>query len=257
MIRLHPGRLLPAHASVARPRAALLMALVVVGLGLLAASATVAGVWSTPGAERVSPGVISSAQDRLPGVVPNMPTLPGSPNRQQGGAPGGSPQIGSSPKRAVSVAVGEVAVQIEGTKQGRFKGEGTRDVNKDRIVGVRFEHHIGSAASTGKRDQSGDGLSPGTLMFTKQWGAASPQIALAAATGEALKTVMLEFTGSAAGSASEAEVAFVMTLSEARIVRVRQYTDERRFFEDVTIAYDSMIIEHVPSKTQSSIRGRD
>ena len=86
----------------------------------------------------------------------------------------------------------EAYISIEGTKQGKFKGESKVAAHKDKIVGLAFEYEVisphdpANGMATGKRIHK-------PIMFTKEWGAASPQIFQALFTNEGLKTVLFEF----------------------------------------------------------------
>jgi len=82
-------------------------------------------------------------------------------------------------------------VTIQGAVQGTFKGQGAgRD--KDKIPGVALTYGLlvpkdpASGFRTGKRQHN-------PVVFTKEWGAASPQLFQAAATNEVLKSVLFEF----------------------------------------------------------------
>ena len=79
---------------------------------------------------------------------------------------------------------------VEGTNQGTFNGEGTGR-QKNKIPGVAFAYSVGVAHdSTG--DPSGKRQHQ-PIVFTKEWGASSPQFYQAAFTNETLKSVLFEF----------------------------------------------------------------
>ena len=157
--------------------------------------------------------------------------------------------LGNRPKpSAPSVGAGEFAVSIEGAKQGRFKGEGASEASKDKIVGVGFNYeikspHDASGASMGKRQHQ-------PIVFTKEWGAASPQLFQAATTNESLKTVLFEFHQSGTGRA--VEVFYTIKLSNASITSIRQYEDHGKFLEDVSLTFGKIEVEHRGSKTTAS-----
>lgn len=151
------------------------------------------------------------------------------------------------PSKPIASA-GQFTVEIEGAKQGRFKGEGPREGNKDKIIGLRYEYEIkmpGDAAtgqSSGKRQHQ-------PLVITKEWGAASPQLFQAAATGETLKSVLLSFFKPAPGT--DSELFYTVQLTDARITGLRHYTEDSRFFEEVSVAFLKMEVTHPASKTRA------
>ena len=107
-------------------------------------------------------------------------------------------------------------VTIEGTKQGRFKGERGRD----RIAGLAFHYDVKSprdaatGMASGKRQQ-------GAITFTKAIDSSSPQIFQALIGNEALKSVLFEFRSTNANG--EEMVFYQITLTNASISEVEQY----------------------------------
>ncbi len=91
-----------------------------------------------------------------------------------------------------AMAAYEFYVTIEGTKQGTFRGESTREAFRNKIPGISYQFSVkiprdlATGMTSGKRVYQ-------PVTFTKLWGAASPQIWQAAATNEVLKTVLFEF----------------------------------------------------------------
>ena len=107
-------------------------------------------------------------------------------------------------------------VTIEGTKQGRFKGERGRD----RIAGLAFHYDVktprdlATGMASGKRQQ-------GAITFTKAIDSSSPQIFQALIGNEALKSVLFEFRSTNANG--EEMVFYQITLTNASISEVEQY----------------------------------
>jgi type VI secretion system secreted protein Hcp len=107
-------------------------------------------------------------------------------------------------------------VTIEGTKQGKFKGERGRD----RIAGLAFHYDVKSprdaatGMASGKRQQ-------GAITFTKAIDSSSPQIFQALISNEVLKSVLFEFRGTNANG--EEMVFYQITLTNASISEVEQY----------------------------------
>ena len=114
-------------------------------------------------------------------------------------------------------------ITIVGAKQGQFKGESTRAAAKGKLEGLTFVSEVssprdaGSGMATGKRTYS-------PIVFTKQWGAASPQLFQAAVTNEVLKSVLFEFL--ATDKAGKEHVFQTVKLTNATISDVRRSLDE-------------------------------
>ncbi len=146
-------------------------------------------------------------------------------------------------------------VTIEGTRQGRFKGESLRA--RDKIEGLRFVSAVSSPRDTATGQASGKRqYSP--IIFTKEWGVASPQILQALATNEDLKSVVFELVKSAPNGA---EYVFqTIRLSNATFVSVKQYIavpsegapPDPRALEDVAVAFQRIDVENHDGKTMAS-----
>ena len=79
----------------------------------------------------------------------------------------------------------EFYVTVDGTKQGRFKGESKREQHAHKLAGLSFSYEVSSPrdASTG---QATGKRRHGPVTFTKAWGAATPQLFEALVTNEVL-----------------------------------------------------------------------
>jgi len=86
----------------------------------------------------------------------------------------------------------EFYVTIEGTKQGKWKGESPRDKHKDKIGGLSYFHEIKSPRDVATGQASGK-RQHGAITITKEWGASTPQSFQCLCTNEVLKTVLFEF----------------------------------------------------------------
>lgn len=81
---------------------------------------------------------------------------------------------------------------VVGSSQGTFKGEESSPKLANKIPGVAFRygildpHDASTEAHSGPRQQQ-------PVVFTKQWGASSPQFYHAAYTSEILPSVLFEF----------------------------------------------------------------
>lgn len=148
---------------------------------------------------------------------------------------------------AIGLAAGEFTVQIDGKSQGRFKGESTADATKDRMIGFEYTHTLGQPLDSGGQPSGKSRHLP--ITFTKEWGAASPQIFQAAASGEVLKTVVFEFYQQGANGALESF--YTVKLTNAVICNVRQRMVAGRDLEDVSLTFQKIEVEHKASKTRA------
>ena len=148
-----------------------------------------------------------------------------------------------------AASAGQFTVELEGARQGRFKGEGTRDAAKDKIVGLHFEFNVATPhapGGTGKRAYE-------PMLITKEWGAASPQIFQAAATGETLSQVLLNFYRNNAGG--ENELFYSIKLADAHIASLKQYSEDGKFFEELGLTFQKIEVIHVPSGKKAEDAG--
>ena len=134
----------------------------------------------------------------------------------------------------------EIQLFIEGSQQGKFKG-----VDKDgKIIclahssGVIVSHQAATGQISGKRQHS-------PLRVTKEWSAASPQLAQALVTGEVLKSVTLKFLQpkpGTKGSTGKEVVYYTITLTDARVIEFNQSSStSERPTEQISIAYQKII----------------
>jgi len=143
----------------------------------------------------------------------------------------------------------EFYVTIEGTKQGKLKGDSKKKAHKDAIVGLAFEYAVtsprdaGSGQATGKRQHS-------PIVITKRWGAATPQLYQALITNEVLKSVLIEFVKTA--SSGQERIYHTVKLTNAAIVAIEQYANpEDRELEDVSFVCQKIEIENKDGKTMA------
>jgi type VI secretion system secreted protein Hcp len=114
----------------------------------------------------------------------------------------------------------EFYITIEGVKQGKFKGESTKEKWKDKTAGIGFSYEVKaptdtvSGRATGKRQHL-------PIQIIKQWGASSPQIFQALITHEILKTVLFEFVKSNANG--KEEVYHIIRLTNAMVINYHPY----------------------------------
>ena len=115
------------------------------------------------------------------------------------------------------------SVSIKGHKQGQFKAETTQGLAKNKIAGLRFSYEVASARdkatgqASGKRQHS-------PVKMVKAIGAATPQIFQALVNNEVLDDVKFEFQRTNANG--EEEIYYTITLTNARVASVRQFTND-------------------------------
>ncbi len=141
----------------------------------------------------------------------------------------------------------EIYVAVEGTKQGKFKGESTAKQFKDQSRVLKFSYSVVSprdvftGQASGKRQHK-------PIVITRAPGAASPQFFTALVTNEVLKSVVIQFfRGSVTGVT---ELQQIIRLTNASISDFRQYvSDDGRWLEDVAFAFQQIQIENKPGAT--------
>ena len=143
-------------------------------------------------------------------------------------------------------------IKIEGAKQGVFQSEGDRGG----IVGLGFEQAIASPRDVATGQASGKRqYSP--VVFTKEWGAASPQLFQALVTNESLKNVQFDFYEPSGPEGGE-ELFFTVKLMNAFVLKLEKYenfnaaghqdANDPRFLEDVSLNFQKIEVIHVASK---------
>jgi type VI secretion system secreted protein Hcp len=151
----------------------------------------------------------------------------------------------------------EFYVSIEGTKQGKFKGESDREVHREKIAGIGFSHEVASPRDAASGQASGKRQHT-PITFVKEWGAASPQIFQALTTNEVLKTVLFEFI--ATNENGEEEVVDTISLTNATVSRMRRHLDvdvgqptaDLNPLDEVSLTYTKIEIENKRGKTMAA-----
>lgn len=157
----------------------------------------------------------------------------------------------------------EFYVSIEGTKQGKFKGESPRDAHKAKLAGLAYSHEIKSPRDIATGQASGK-RQHGPIVFSKEWGASSPQIFQALVTNEVLKSVLFEFFHTTPEGVEE--VYHTIKLTNATISNVRYMTGkgesaqsakhgasyDTHELEEVSLTYQKIDMESKTGKTMAS-----
>ncbi len=131
-------------------------------------------------------------------------------------------------------------VSIIDSKGKPFASEGEFGIKKEHIVALSLENEL-----TIPHDPS-TGLARGALqrnpiVFTHEVGPASPQLLHSAETHEVLKTVTI--TIYKPNSNGEESKYFGLTLTNASVMGLRQYTEDGKVLEDVSLAFQKLKLE--------------
>lgn len=140
----------------------------------------------------------------------------------------------------------EFYVTIEGTKQGKFKGEAQQKVTANKIAGLRFQYEVKSARDAASGQASGK-RTHSPVVITKQWGSSSPQLFQACVTNEVLKTVLLEFNRTTPDG--QVTVYQTIKLTNATISQIRRYTESTQELEDISFTFQTIEITDLVGKT--------
>jgi type VI secretion system Hcp family effector len=142
---------------------------------------------------------------------------------------------------ATAMASFQAYMTVQGKNQGKLKGESSRAGKSDiKLIGVL--HVVEAPAARGARR--------GTIVVTKEVGAASPQLLQAFTTHEVLSNVAIEFiaTGSGAGAGKVTDARNVV-LSDATIASIKKGAHNQ---EEITFVYDKITVTNLAGKTSAS-----
>ena len=150
----------------------------------------------------------------------------------------------------------EFYVTIEGAKQGRLAGEIPRSVHKGKLAGIGFSYEVTSPRDAGSGAGSG-GRAHGAVTFTKEWGAASPQLFSALVANEVIDSALFEFVRN-----NEVGVEYVfhtIRLTEASVTAIHQYVAaqedaelDNAELEDVALTFRGIEIKSIDGETAAS-----
>ena len=153
----------------------------------------------------------------------------------------------------------EFYVTVEGTKQGKFKGEGMKDKHKEKIAGLAFEYSVVSPRDLATGQASGK-RQHHPIKITKEWGASTPQLFTACTTNEVLKEVHFEFLKTDANG--EETVFYTVKLTNASVSHIAQFTsphegsggaksEPTKFLESIEFTFQKIEIESKTGKTSA------
>jgi type VI secretion system secreted protein Hcp len=158
---------------------------------------------------------------------------------------------------ATGTVGGEFYVNVEGSRQGKFKGESSRRGEESAFAGLRFAYEVKSPRDAASGQASGK-RQHGPIVVTKEWGAASPQLFAALTTNEVLKSVKIDFMESGAGGGGGAEgkevVAYTITLSNAAVSDIKQSVNQdpalgKTPVEEVSFTFQRIEVSNLLGKT--------
>lgn len=158
----------------------------------------------------------------------------------------------------------EFYVTIEGTRQGKFKGESQKKERADKIPGLSFQYEVVSPRDAATGQHSGKRQHK-PIVFVKEWGVATPQLFQALVNNEVLKKVTFEFLQIDKGTGKEV-VYFTIVLVNASIAAIKQYTDPGvegsasakspsqglKELEAISLTFQKIEIEHKAGKTMGA-----
>ena len=150
----------------------------------------------------------------------------------------------------------EFYVTIEAAKQGRLAGESKRAVHKGKLPGIGFSYEVKSPRDTATGQASGK-RQHGAVTFTKEWGAASPQLFSALVTNEVIKSALFEFVRT--NEIGVEHVFHTIKLTNAAVTSIHQYIAaqedidlDNAELEDVALTFRGIEITNVDAKTTAS-----
>lgn len=145
---------------------------------------------------------------------------------------------------------------VEGTKQGKFKGDSPRDAHKDHTVVLGFDYEVKSPRDAATGQPSGKRQHQ-PLTVIKEWGPATPQLFQALVTNEVLKTVRLEFFRPTGNGAEE--VFHTIELTNATVSSLKDYNGSASVngkptlsnLEEVSFYFQKITIMNKDGKTEA------
>jgi type VI secretion system secreted protein Hcp len=151
----------------------------------------------------------------------------------------------------------QIFASVVGAKQGAFKGEATSTKLAHKIPGVGFSygvddpHDPASGASSGKRQHR-------PVIFTKPWGASSPQFYQAAFTNEILTSVVFQFVVTLPDGTDSVD--HTITLTNATITSTSQNLHlgqlngpliDSRELHEISFDFQKISISSAPGQTEA------
>jgi type VI secretion system secreted protein Hcp len=173
-------------------------------------------------------------------------TMPSNESTMHSSAMTGSNAFDLSSERSISREGKTFYIQVEGQKQGKFKGESNTRAGwiEGRFFSYQLNQLIDSSSGmpTGKRRHA-------PLSIAKLIGAASPLFFSACANSENLKSVILEFTQK--DSDGNEKTAYRIRLTNAHIASIHQFTEYGQEMEEISFAFKKIEEDSLLANTMS------
>jgi len=152
---------------------------------------------------------------------------------------------------AGQAAAGQIFVTVQGSKQGKFKGELTLKGMEDKIEAVKFAYEVISP-----RDPATGAILKRMhkpFRITKRWGAASPQLFMALVMNEMLPVVQIDFVS--ASQAGQMQLTHTVKLTNAFVTEIKQSTEpaqgQLQEYEEVAFVFQKIEINDLIGKTMA------
>src|SRR2546427_897888 len=166
------------------------------------------------------------------------------------------PQAARAQQRGAEARPFFVTIVTQGG--ARLSEETVRGGKQGKIEGIKFFYQLSSprdlatGQAAGKRQHS-------PITFTKEWGAASPQLFQAAVTNEVLRSVTFEFVKANPNGNGQEIIYETITLTNARVGSLKRYIatptgseqPDPRALEDVSLTFQKIEIKNTVAGTAS------
>jgi type VI secretion system secreted protein Hcp len=136
-------------------------------------------------------------------------------------------------------------MQIEGSKQGQFKGEAKRKGSDKWIPVLSFSETVESPRDAATGQASGKRQHK-PIKITKEVGAASPQLLRALNTGEVLRSVVIEFVRP--DPKGREEVYRTVRLENALVGGIQKNGKTERETEQISLTYQKIEVTNANGK---------
>jgi type VI secretion system secreted protein Hcp len=140
-------------------------------------------------------------------------------------------------------------MQIEGVKQGQFKGEATHKGSDKWIPVLSFSASVESPRDAATGQASGKRQHK-PIKITKEVGEASPQLLRALNTGEVLRSVVIEFVRP--GPKGKEEVYEAVRLENALVDGIQKSGKTAHETEQISLTYEKIEVTKANGKNTAS-----
>jgi len=142
----------------------------------------------------------------------------------------------------------EYYMTIQGSNQGKFRGESQKRPGQIPILSIQYAvaspRDASTGQATGKRQHK-------PLSIVKEWGASSPQLFRALTSGEALASVVISCVAVAQDQFGSGGVCQTIKLIDPRVSAVRRYAGHapttEQALEEVTFSFEGIEFNGAPA----------